>query len=42
MRLYQHQVPWSHIDWFKFCIHFTSLNAHHFGMVETTELNIWH
>jgi hypothetical protein len=31
---------WFHIVWCKFCIHFTSLNIRHFGMVESTGLEI--
>jgi hypothetical protein len=35
-----HKRSWSHVDWCKFCIHFRSLNVHHFGMVEGTGLKI--
>jgi hypothetical protein len=36
--LLAYKIPWSHVDWCKFCIHLRSLNAHHFGMVEGTGL----
>jgi hypothetical protein len=29
-----HKISWSHVDWCKFCIHLTSLNVRHFGMLE--------
>jgi hypothetical protein len=30
------EISWSHVDWYKFCIHLRSLNVRHFGMVEST------
>jgi hypothetical protein len=33
-----YKIPWSHVDWCKFCIHVRSLNVHHFVMVEGTGL----
>jgi hypothetical protein len=32
------KISWSHVDWWKFCIHLRSLNVRHFGMVEGTGL----
>jgi hypothetical protein len=32
------KIPWSHVDWCKFCINIRSLNVRHFGMVERTGL----
>jgi hypothetical protein len=33
-----YKISWSHVEWWKFCIHLNSLNVRHFGMVEGTEL----
>jgi hypothetical protein len=33
-----YKISWSHVDWWKFCIHLRSLNVRHFGMVEGTGL----
>jgi hypothetical protein len=33
-----YKIEWFHIEWCKFCIHLTSLNICHFGMVEATGL----
>jgi hypothetical protein len=33
-----YKIPWSHVDWCKYCIHLKSLNVRHFGMVEGTGL----
>jgi hypothetical protein len=33
-----YKIAWSHVDWYKFCIHLRSLNVRHFGMVEGTGL----
>jgi hypothetical protein len=33
-----YKIPWSHIDWLKFCFQLRILNVHHFGMVEATGL----
>jgi hypothetical protein len=33
-----YKISWSHVDWCKFCIHLSSLNVRHFGMVEGTGL----
>jgi hypothetical protein len=33
-----YKISWFHVDWRKFCIHLRSLNVHHFGTVESTEL----
>jgi hypothetical protein len=32
------KIPWSHVDWCKFCIHLRSLNVRHFLMLEGTGL----
>jgi hypothetical protein len=36
--LSSYNVSWSHADWWKLCIHLTSMNGHHFGRVEATWL----
>jgi hypothetical protein len=28
-----YKISWSHVEWYKFCIHLRSLNVRHFGMV---------
>jgi hypothetical protein len=33
-----YKISCSHVDWCKFCIHLSSLNVRHFGMVEGKEL----
>jgi hypothetical protein len=33
-----YKISWSHVDWYKFCIHLRSLNVRHFGMLEDTGL----
>jgi hypothetical protein len=33
-----YKISWSHVDWWKFCIHLRSLNVRHFRMVEGTGL----
>jgi hypothetical protein len=38
-----YKVTWTHVDWFKFCVHLRSLNVCHVGMIEeaTGLKNIW-
>jgi hypothetical protein len=38
--LSENKIPWSQVDWWKFCIHLRSLNIHRFGMAEATWLKI--
>jgi hypothetical protein len=33
-----YKISWSHVDWFKFCIHLRRLNVRHFRMAEGTGL----
>jgi hypothetical protein len=33
----EYKMSWSHVD----CIHLSSLNVHHIGMVEATRLKLW-
>jgi hypothetical protein len=33
-----YKIAWSHVNWWKFCIHLRSLNVRYFGMVEGTGL----
>jgi hypothetical protein len=35
-----YKIPWSHIDWCKFCIHLRSFGICYFGMLEGTGLII--
>jgi hypothetical protein len=35
-----YKIPWSHVDWCKFCNHLRNLNVRHFGMVEGTGLEV--
>jgi hypothetical protein len=39
--LSQYKTVWSYVNWCKFCIHLTSLNIRHFGMVAVTALKLW-
>jgi hypothetical protein len=33
-----YNIPWSHVDWYQFCIHLRSLNFSHFGMVKAMRI----
>jgi hypothetical protein len=35
-----YKISWSHIDWWKFCIHLSSLNVCSLGMVKAMRLNV--
>jgi hypothetical protein len=35
-----YKISWSHVDWWKFCIHLRSLNIRHFGIVKGTRLGV--
>jgi hypothetical protein len=39
--LSEYTISRSYFDWCKICIHFKSLNVHHFGMVAATALKLW-
>jgi hypothetical protein len=36
----EYKIPWSYVEWGKFCIHLRSLNARHFGMDAATALKL--